>query len=88
MANTSDRSKFIPFDRNAKTEEFKRPDHPDFLTATELAAQGFTGVRSNSLNGDMECWVHGKKEFSVGQTEMGINPAAFEIAYAEHFGIF
>ena len=44
------------------TDDFdsKRPDHPDFMTALELEKHGFSGVRTNSLSGDVEIWKFGE----------------------------
>jgi len=43
------------------TDDFdsKRPDHPDFMTALELKNHEFSGVRTNSLSGDVEIWKFG-----------------------------
>ncbi len=38
----------------------KRPDHPDFMTALELKKHEFSGVRTNSLSGDVEIWKFGE----------------------------
>ena len=44
------------------TDDFdsKRPDHPDFMTALELKNHEFSGVRTNSLSGDVEIWKFGE----------------------------
>ncbi len=44
------------------TDDFdsKRPDHPDFMTASELKKHEFSGVRTNSLSGDVEIWKAGE----------------------------
>ena len=64
-----------------------RPDHPDFKTGSELAKDGFSGIRANSLTNDQECWVNGEILFKVSELERNINPTAFEEKYAEHFGL-
>ena len=40
-------------------ENSKRPDHPDFMTSSELYVHAFTGIRHNSLSDYMEIWVDG-----------------------------
>lgn len=44
------------------TDDFdsKRSDHPDFMTALELKNHEFSGVRTNSLSGDVEIWKFGE----------------------------
>lgn len=38
---------------------FKRPDHPDFHTSSELKANQFSGVRQNSVAQEWEIWTLG-----------------------------
>ena len=35
-------------------EDFKRPDHPDFMDSSELKKAKWSGIRNNSLSGDLE----------------------------------
>lgn len=44
------------------TDDFdsKRPDHPDFMTAFELKKKEFSGVRTNSISGEVEIWKCGE----------------------------
>ena len=38
----------------------KRPDHPDFMDASELKKREFCGLRHNKLSNQMEIWKLGK----------------------------
>jgi hypothetical protein len=57
MSRSKDRNVFV--NRNAKTEKFKRPDHPDFMDASELKKIKFSGLRSNQIGLQTEIWVLG-----------------------------
>lgn len=46
--------------RESISEEYKRSNHPDFLTSSELKAKEWSGVRKNSLSDDYEFWVAGE----------------------------
>lgn len=46
-------------DTFGKTEEFKRPDHTDFMTSSELQKARWSGIRHNSLSDKLELWVDG-----------------------------
>lgn len=68
---------------NLKTENVKRPDHPDFMDSAELAKIQFSGVRHNLLAQDWEIWILGERK--------AFGPArdieAFRAAYEEIFAI-
>ena len=68
-------------------EDFKRPDHPDFMDSSELRKMEFSGVRYNKIGNCMELWVLGEVVKSVSDTEIKFNPNALNDAYAEHFGL-
>lgn len=72
---------------SADKEEFKRPDHEDFMTAAELSKARFSGVRHNSISQDMECWVEGEIKFSVSAVERSIDPNAWTRKFQDYFGI-
>lgn len=38
---------------------FKRPDHPDFHTSSELQKNQFSGVRQNNVAQEWEIWTLG-----------------------------
>ena len=77
----------IPKYESADKEEFKRPDHKDFMTSTELKETKFSGIRSNSINQDMEMWVAGKLVFRVTVEQRALNPNAWEDAFKDYFAI-
>ena len=43
-----------------KTEEFKRPDHYDFMDTHELAEAKFSGSRHSTITNQVEVWIEGK----------------------------
>ena len=71
--------------RNAKTENFKRPDHPDFRTAEEHKKAKFTGIRRNSIALRWEFWILGNIEKVVSFQELALNPKALNQAHVEVF---
>lgn len=68
-------------------EDFKRPNHPDFMLASELKAANFSGLRVNSISKDMELWVRGEKVKSISESDIGFDPQAINKAVAEYFGL-
>ena len=62
---------------------FKRPDHPDFATESELKKQCWSGVRNNSITQEWEIWIDGERR-ALGALK---DKAAFEKAYADVFGL-
>ncbi len=68
-------------------EDFKRPNHPDFMSTSELAQAMFTGIRHNSLTDDAEIWLLGNIEARVTKAQTQINPRAISQAYEEVFGL-
>lgn len=67
-------------------DNFKRPNHPDFMDSSELAKIEFTGVRHNSLSHYQEMWVLGKKVFELPATEVQTNPEKWNAMFADFFG--
>ena len=65
--------------------EAPRPDHADFMTSAELKEIEFSGLRNNSLNNDLECWVLGELVFFVTPEETRRSPGAFHRKYEKHF---
>lgn len=68
-------------------EDFKRPSHPDFLTASELVAVKFSGMRHNSITDDAEIWIKGRVERRVSKAEVQLDPLAINKAIEEVFGL-
>lgn len=85
MANTSNRdARNFPVNwEKQKDPNFKRPDHPDFMTASELKKKEFSGVRRNSLTNHWEIWLVG--ELKAFGDEKDVN--AFAAAYEEIFAL-
>lgn len=87
MANAHDRSKFIKFDAQAKTQIYKRSNHNDFATAAELAQRKFLGWRSNKISNEMELWINGEIVRRVTAYEIQVDPHKVEKVHAEFFGL-
>lgn len=87
MANESERSKVILFDPNAKTETYKRSDHNDFATASELRQRKFSGWRVNKLSMENELWVDGEIVRRVTAAQEALDPMACVKAQMEYFGL-
>lgn len=68
-------------------EDFNRPNHPDFMTSSELAKIEFTGIRHNSITNDCEFWILGNLEKKVTKEEVLMNGTAISRAWEEIFGL-
>ena len=69
-------------------EGFDRPNHADFMDASELRAMKFSGMRHNSISEDIEIWTEGDLRKSISQAERAIRPNAVEEAFAEIFKLY
>lgn len=63
-----------------------RPNHPDFMTSSELRKAKFSGMRHNSISNEMEIWIDGVMEKAVSIVEMQNDPYVLDKAYKEAFG--
>jgi hypothetical protein len=68
-------------------EDFKRPNHPDFMTTSELKKAEWSGIRHNSISMNCEIWVLGVVQASVSPELVEIDHRAIDKAYAEVFGL-
>lgn len=68
-------------------EEFNRPNHPDFMTTSELKKAGFSGMRDNRLIQQYEIWITGDMTRAVTYLAVADDPLAVTRAYSEVFGI-
>lgn len=68
-------------------EDFKRPDHPDFYTASELKEKQWSGIRHNSITNDAEIWLLGECKAAITPEQMNLNMHAIDDAYADIFGL-
>lgn len=71
----------------AASGEDKRPDHPDFLTTSELKKKEWSGLRLNSLIDTYEFWVAGEIKKTIGVMAVKADYMALERAHVELFGI-
>ena len=68
-----------------KTEDYRRPNHADFQTSSELAKAKFSGSRHNSITDDIEFWILGNLEVKVPASARQLDPRAVEKAMESHF---
>lgn len=68
--------------------EAPRPNHPDAMDASELRKINFTGIRNNSLDNSIECWLEGEIRFYVTELENQLNPGVFARKYEEVFALY
>lgn len=80
-----DRSKLvIP---QGTMEDFRRPNHADFKTTSELAKEEFTGYRKNSVTGRLEIWMLGNIEKELSDIDFQFNKYALQDAMEQVFGL-
>lgn len=68
-----------------KTEEFKRPDHPDFFTSAELKTSKYSGMRDNRIAMCYEIWVVGEMVKNVSYADVVKDQFAVTKAIREYF---
>lgn len=68
-------------------EDFKRPNHPDFMTGSELSEMKFSGLRSNSITNDSEIWLEGEVVSRVTVAQLAQDPMAISKAMEEVFAL-
>lgn len=70
---------------NRQTEQFKRPDHTDFMDASELKKAEFSGYRQNQISHDCEIWLLGEMKASISPAQLQANPMAVNEAMEDIF---
>jgi hypothetical protein len=68
-------------------EDFKRPNHPDFMTSSELKKAEWSGIRHNSISEACEIWLLGTIQASISPQMVELNNHAIDEAYAEVFAL-
>lgn len=68
-------------------DDFKRPDHPDFMDSAELRKIGWSGYRMNALTTDAEIWLKGEVKASISPQDLALNPQAINEAMADIFAL-
>jgi len=68
-------------------EDFKRPDHTDFMTASELARIKFSGIRHNSITDFMELWVDGERKGDISSHNYVMYPERWAKIVSEAFAL-
>lgn len=69
-------------------EDFKRPDHPDFMTSSELKKIGWSGIRHNALTEEQELWTDGDLRLAISTRLIALNPRAWDEKYEEIFKLY
>lgn len=69
----------------SKTEDFKRPTHPDFMDSAELRAIKWSGMRQNNLSNCAEVWLLGECKKSISPADLVKDPHAVQKAMSEIF---
>ena len=67
--------------------QFKRPDHPDFMTFSELQKIKFTGVRSNKIMQDYEFWAEGEIRGRVSHRKAVKDPGLMARKHLSVYGM-
>lgn len=70
-----------------QTEEFNRPDHPDFMDSNELKKTDFTGYRTSKISGDCEIWLLGEVKERISPEQLRLNPMAVSEAMERIFAL-
>lgn len=70
-----------------KTEEFKRPSHPDFSDSLELVDMKWSGVRHNAILDQLEIWKLGVLAASMSASIANQFPEKWEELYSRTFGL-
>lgn len=73
--------------KEVRTKEFRRPNHTDFQTTTELKALKFSGMRSNTIARCFEIWVVGEVVGIVTYDEVKLDPLAVTKAMVKQFDV-
>ena len=89
MNKFSGDAKLNPVLHGLRTEasgEFKRPDHPDFLTSAELKEKLFSGMRDHRMAMEYEIWVVGELVKRISYKDVERDPFAITKAMMEYIG--
>lgn len=70
-----------------KTEEFKRPDHYDFMDSAELKAAKFSGHRHSAISNQVEVWIEGECLLSRDYEWIRGNTHQWAELYSEAMGL-
>lgn len=72
---------------SADKEEFKRPSHYDFMVASELKKEQFSGIRHNSITNDVEIWILGEIRQRISKADLEVNPYLIEDTWTKLFAV-
>lgn len=71
----------------SKSGEFKRPNHPDFMVASELKAMDFSGVRKNEVGLVYEFWIAGEIKRTASFEAVNLDNTLMPRIHLELFGL-
>lgn len=66
-------------------EDFQRPDHTDFMDASELRKIKFSGIRNNTIGMCTEIWINGDMTSSMLNMVIKADPKIWEDMIARTF---
>jgi hypothetical protein len=66
-------------------EDYRRSNHNDFATSSELKERNWSGMRANSITGYREIWVLGEMRAEMKEVEAARNPRKWEKLIADTF---
>lgn len=87
MSKKAKNTPIIKAPYGTKTESYKRPDHPDFMTSEELKKIEFTGIRNNTIGLQWEFWILGNMERAVSFQAVAKDKFALTKAHVEVFAM-
>jgi hypothetical protein len=68
-------------------EDFKRPNHPDFKTGSELRDMSWSGIRENRITDEREVWVEGRCVMTMSRILCNAHPDLWNTKYADVFSL-
>jgi len=73
--------------RKIQTEDYRRSDHNDFATSSELAERRFNGYRMNAITSELEIWVYGVVRGRVPAPNGRADEEAVQREFNKIFGV-
>ena len=74
--------------RKHKTGTYRRSDHADFATSSELSKNRFSGMRMNSITNELEFWVFGAIQERLPAPNGHVDDAKVEEVFRRIFAMY
>lgn len=74
--------------RKIKTEDYKRSNHNDFATSSELKERKFSGMRMNTISRQWELWVQGEVKETLNAGNGKPTDEEIEAVFRKVFGLY